>query len=203
MSENGLLCRKKAAFKSATTDSGHKLQKFPNLIKGESLENINVIFGDVTAFDIQGKDAYLACLMMHQNREVIGYAVSFRNDTDLVLSALLSAEKKVGTLSGFIHHTDSDVRYCSETYIGKAISMGLKISMCKGNAYENAFAESLNRTIKYKEININEYENIEEAYSCLENFFDKYNNMKPHSSIGWMTPVEYKKRSFLEDSRKK
>ena len=203
MAENGFLCRKKARFKTSTTDSNHNLAKFPNLIKGRSLQNMNVIFGDVTAFDIQGKDAFLACLMRHRNREIVGYAVSLRNDTDLVLSALLSAEEKMGTLSDFIHHTDSDVRYCSDLYIETATSMGLKISMCKGNAYENAFAESLNKTIKYKEININEYENIEEAYACLEKYFHKYNNMKPHSSLGWLTPVSYGKRSFLENLSKK
>ena len=203
MSENGLLCNKKARFKTRTTDSGHNLQKFPNLIKDESLEYLNVIFGDVTAFDIQGKDAFLACLMRHQNREVLGYAVSFRNDTDLVLSALISAEKKSGSFSGYIHHTDTDVRYCSSRYINKATSMGFKISMCKGNAYENAFAESLNKTIKYKEININEYENIEEAYNCLDQYFHRYNNVKPHSSLKWLTPVEYMARSFFKDSRKK
>ena len=29
--------------------------------------------------------------------------------------------------------------------------------MCMGNVYENAHAESLNKTIKYKEINLSEY----------------------------------------------
>lgn len=75
--------------------------------------------------------------------------------------------------------------------------MGLKISMCKGNAYENAFAESLNKTIKYKEININEYGNIKEAYSCIEKYIYKYNNIKPHSSLGWLTPVEYGKKELF------
>ena len=35
--------------------------------------------------------------------------------------------------------------------------------MCRGNAYENAHAESLNKTIKYKEINLSDYQSFEEA----------------------------------------
>jgi hypothetical protein len=33
----------------------------------------------------------------------------------------------------------------------------MKVSMCKGNAYENAHAESLFITIMYQDINISEY----------------------------------------------
>ncbi len=34
----------------------------------------------------------------------------------------------------------------------------MKISMCLGNAYENAHAESLFKTIKYQEINVSAYD---------------------------------------------
>ncbi|EMO91451.1 hypothetical protein [Leptospira noguchii] len=53
------------------------------------------------------------------NREVIGKAVSDANNTELVLCALDDAIKTRGAkkLSGCIHHTDSDVRYCADKYI--------------------------------------------------------------------------------------
>lgn len=203
MTENGLLCRKKRAFKSSTTDSRHSLKKFPNLVKGKNLENMEILFGDVTAFDIKGKDAFLACLMRHKNREIVGFSVSYKNNTELVLAALLSAKVKLRSMTNFVHHTDTDVRYCSKIYIHKAIAMGLKISMCKGNAYENPFAESLNKTIKYKEINLNEYENIEEAYNCIEKYIYKYNTIKPHTSLGNLTPMEYKEKIGLKNLNKK
>ena len=71
--------------------------------------------------------------------------------------------------------------------------------MCVGNAYENAHAESFNKTVKRQESNISEYENKEESAILIFRFIEVYNNYMPHSSIGNMTPVEY--RMALEDKK--
>jgi len=91
---------------------------------------------------------------------VIGRAISDSNNTDLVFCALNDAIRKRGAMSlnGCIHHTDTDVRYCSDRYIQKLRETKMKISMCLGNAYENAHAESLFKTIKYQEINVSAYD---------------------------------------------
>ena len=194
MKENSLLCRKKKKYKSKTTDSKHPYRKYKNLIKGFETTNISqLIVGDVTAYDIKGKDHFLATLMDRHNREVIGLAVSDKNNTELVLAALDDAVKTRSNLKGCIHHTDSDVRYCSKEYINKLESCGMEISMCVGNAYENAHAESFNSTIKRQEINISDYDTKEESAKSIFNFIKKYNSIRPHSSLQDFTPIEYKK----------
>ncbi len=60
-------------------------------------------------------------------------------------------------IRGAIHHTDTDVRYCSAQYTAAAFELELNLSMTLGNVYENAHSESLNKTIKRQEINVNEY----------------------------------------------
>ena len=197
MRENGLSCRKTKRYVPATTDSRHKYLKYPNIAKDVITDNINqVVVGDVTAFDINGKDHFLAELMDRHNREVIGKAVSDKNDTELVLSALEDACQN-RDLKGCIHHTDADVRYCSKDYIDRLNGIGMNISMCVGNAYENAHAESFNKTIKRQEINISDYDSKEEAASSIFNFIELYNNYRPHSSLGKMTPAEY--RELLDE----
>lgn len=192
MKENSLLCRKSKRYVPATTDSRHKYMKYPNIAKEVITDNINqVIVGDVTAYDIKGKDHFLAELMDRHNREVIGKAVSDKNDTTLVLSALDDANRN-RDLKGCIHHTDADVRYCSKAYIDRLEEIGMKISMCVGNAYENAHAESFNKTVKRQEINISDYDSKEESAVSIFRYIDLYNNYRPHSSIGNMTPVEYR-----------
>ncbi|MBE7412265.1 MAG: hypothetical protein HS129_09435 [Leptospiraceae bacterium] len=52
-----------------------------------------------------------------ENREVIGRAVSDKLNSELVRSAFESALMNRGSLEGYIHHTDSDRRYCSHEYI--------------------------------------------------------------------------------------
>ena len=71
--------------------------------------------------------------------------------------------------------------------------------MCVGDAYENAHAESLNKTIKYKEINLSQYESFEEASESIFEFIHLYNTMKPHSALGWMPPMRYEEE-YLKKS---
>lgn len=193
MRENGLLCRKTRRFRAGTTDSRHRYYKYPNIAKDFETTDINqVIVGDVTAYDVRGKDHYCASLMDRHNREVIGKAVSDKNDTALVLAALEDAHRNRPNLWGCIHHTDADVRYCSDDYINRLKDLGMHISMCVGNAYENAHAESFNKTIKRQEINISEYESKEESAESIFRFIDLYNSYRPHSALGGMTPIEFK-----------
>jgi putative transposase len=193
MSWNGLLCRKHKHFRIGTTDSRHRYRKYPNIAKDITTTDINkVIVGDVTAYDIKGKDHFCASLMDRHNHEVIGRAVSDKNDTELVLAALENAHYNRPDLRGCIHHTDSDVRYCSDEYVKRITDLEMKISMCVGNAYENAHAESFNKTLKRQEINISEYSSKEESAESIFRFMDLYNSYRPHSSIGGMTPVEFR-----------
>lgn len=197
MREYSLLCMKKKKFRSKTTDSHHGLKKYKNLAKDFETTDINqVIVGDVTAYDVRGKDHYLATLMDRHNREIIGKAISDKNNTELVLTALENAVQSRGehNLKNCIHHTDSDVRYCSYDYIKRLNFLEMKISMCVGNAYENAHAESFNSTVKRQEINISDYESKEESAWSIFNFIDKYNSIRPHSSIMNLTPVEYREK---------
>jgi len=50
---------------------------------------------------------------------------------------------------GLIHHSDRGVQYASIAYTERLLSMGVHISMsAKGNAYDNAKAESFFKTLK-------------------------------------------------------
>jgi transposase InsO family protein len=194
MGYNGLLCLKKRRFQPGTTDSRHKYLKYPNIAKEIVTTNINqVIVGDVTAYDIKGKDHYCAILTDRHNHEAIGAAVSDKNDTELVLAALENAHRNRPDLRGCVHHTDADVRYCSDAYRNRVLELGVKISMCVGNVYENAHAESFNKTLKRQEINISSYDSKEESAESIFRFIDRYNSYRPHSSLGGLTPLEYKR----------
>jgi putative transposase len=201
MRENGLLCRKKARFKPGTTDSRHRYRKYPDMVQDFVTTGINqVIVGDVTAYDVRGKDHYCASLMDRHNREIIGKAVSDKNNKNLVLAALEDAHANRPNMEGCIHHTDADVRYCSDAYIKRLTEMGMNISMCVGNAYENPHAESLNKTLKRQEINISDYETKDESAKSIFRFMEVYNSFRPHSALGGLAPVEFR---MIEIQKKK
>jgi transposase InsO family protein len=203
MRKYDLLCRKSRKCNVKTTQSGHKLRKFPNLLKDMQVDRpAQVLVADVTAFDIKGKDHYLALLMDLFTRENVGMAISDKNDTALVLACLEDAVAQVPAIRGAIHHSDSDVRYCSAAYIARATELGLKMSMTVGNVYENAHAESLNKTFKRQEINVNEYPDKSSAAASLFRFKHVYNTERPHSSLGNVPPAAFR-REFEARSREK
>ena len=61
-----------------------------------------------------------------------------------------------------------------------------------GNPYDNAFAESFIKTLKYEEVNLHEYEVINEAKQNIDHFIEQvYNAKRLHSSLGYTTPNEF------------
>lgn len=62
-----------------------------------------------------------------------------------------------------------------------------------GAARQNDYAERLMRTIKEEEVDLSEYLNFAEAYQQIEQFLeDVYMEKRIHSSLGYLTPSEYK-----------
>lgn len=81
--------------------------------------------------------------------------------------------------------------------------MQMKISMVCDNVYENAHAESLNKTLKYKVINLNEFDSLEEAEAIIARYIRFYNEEKPHSSLRWLTPQAFGALSEHADTTRK
>jgi len=62
----------------------------------------------------------------------------------------------------------------------------------KGNAYDNAKAESFFKTLKQEEVYLKEYQTFQEAQSNLGQFIeDVYNSKRLHSSLGYVPPIEF------------
>ena len=69
----------------------------------------------------------------------------------------------------------------------------------KGNPYDNAFAESFMKTLKYEEVLINEYETFRDACENIRDFIERvYNGKRLHSSIGYVPPNEFEKEAALK-----
>ena len=60
----------------------------------------------------------------------------------------------------------------------------------KRRAIDNVFTERLWRTVKYEEVYLKSYENGQHAWQSLDAYFKRYNELRPHSSLGGKTPKE-------------
>jgi transposase InsO family protein len=95
--------------------------------------------------------------------------------------------------SGCIHHSDRGVQYASADYVALLKQHGMEISMsAKGNPYDNAFMESFNKTLKYEEVHLWNYETYNDVIERLPFFIEEvYNRKRLHSSIGYVPPIEF------------
>jgi transposase InsO family protein len=65
----------------------------------------------------------------------------------------------------------------------------------RGNAYDNAQAESFIKTLKYEEVYLFEYETMDEARSRIGHFLEEvYNQKRLHSALGYVPPVEFEQQ---------
>jgi transposase InsO family protein len=168
MRESDLLCRVKRR-QVKTTNSRHRFPRYPNLIKGIVITRLNQVWlSDITYIRIRTGFVYLAAILGAFSRKVIGYAVSSALDTTLTPQALKMAIVRRQPSPGIIHHSDQGVQYASSEYVDEFMRHNFEISMAyTGNPYENAMMESFFKTLKYEEVNLCEYETIEEVVARL------------------------------------
>jgi putative transposase len=202
MREESLLCHLKRQF-VPTTDSHHRLQVYPNLVKGLTLDAPDVVWvADITSIRLLSSFVYLAAVLDAYSRKCIGWNLSKRIDTQLALGALEKALATRDVRPGLIHHSDRGVQYASTAYVERLLSVQAHISMSAvGNPYDNARAESFFKTLKQEEVYLKQYQTFEEAQANIGQFLEDVSNTKRlHSSLGYVPPAEFE-MAYAQDLR--
>ena len=194
MKQHNLIVKRKR-YTPRTTNSRHKLPRYQNLMKDVHVFQINQVWvTDITYIAINGEFAYLAHIMDLASRRIVGWELGWDMSTKLTKTALKRAVILRGkeNVKGCIHHSDHGSQYLAFDYMQELSNYSMLPSMGEvGNSYDNAFAESLNKTIKNEEVWTNEYVSFIHAYESIATFVAKYNERRLHSSIGYITPLEF------------
>lgn len=182
-----------------TTDSEHRNPVYPNLLRGMEIERPNQVWAaDFTYIQLKNEFVYLAVELDVFTRKCLGWSLSYSLGTETALDALQMAlyERRDENLSGLIHHSDRGTQYTSFDFTKCLRDHGIQISNSrKGNPYDNAYAESFFKTLKYEEVYLNEYDTFEEAWNNIQQFIeDVYNTKRMHSGIGYLTPQEFEQK---------
>lgn len=174
-----------------TTNSHHSLARYPNQVVGLSLDRPDQVWvGDITYIRLGESFVYLAVLLDVFTRCIRGWHLGRGLDAGLTLTALKQALEHH---QPEIHHSDQGVQYAATGYVEILKQRGIQISMAEvGEPTQNGYAERLMRTIKEEEVDLSEYRNFEEAYTEIKRFLeDVYMHKRIHSSIGYLTPIEF------------
>jgi putative transposase len=153
--------------------------------------------GDITYIKTKIGWVYLATVQDLFNREIVGYAVSKRIDSELVKRALSAALGRTGASGkGTLFHSDRGIQYASKSFQTMLRDHGFVGSMSRsGCPYDNAVAESFFSTAKRECIYRKEYAGLDEVKADLFAYIELfYNRKRMHSALGYKTPVEFKKR---------
>ncbi len=85
-------------------------------------------------------------------------------------------------------------------FIGQAVRGWLEgvgcgtIFITPGSPWENAYIESFIGKLRDECLNCEVFGNVEEARMVIEAWREEYNTKRPHSSLGYLTPVEFARR---------
>ena len=145
--------------------------------------------GDITYIRTPSGFMYMAAIIDWHSKAILSYKLSNSMDSRLVTSILEEALSKYP--SPLIFNSDQGSQYTGSEHIRILENHGIQISMnCKVRSIDNIIMERFFRTLKYNCIFINEFKNISELKEGINNYVDKYNNRRFHSSIGYKKPMD-------------
>jgi putative transposase len=94
-------------------------------------------------------------------------------------------------------------------FVSNAVCQWLKQAGCStlfiepGSPWENGYIESFNDKFRDECLNREIFRNGGEAQVIVEAFRQEYNNYRPHSALGYLTPTEFARRYFEKNQVEK
>ncbi|MGZ3939968.1 MAG: IS3 family transposase [Flavisolibacter sp.] len=192
LADYGLLVRRRKRKKLFTTDSRHPFKKYPNLVKELELSRPDHVWvSDITYISLREKYCYLSLVTDAYSRKIIGYCLWASLKKEGPLNALSMALSNRESKENLIHHSDRGLQYCCADYINKLNGSHIAVSMTeKGDPYENALAERINGILKMEFDLGKKFDNFQQASMAVDNAIRVYNNIRPHASINYLTPLQ-------------
>jgi putative transposase len=200
MKARGLRGRKKPRRWTHTTDSKHAHPPAQNLLAQQLPPSgpDQAWATDITYLRTAEGWLYVAAILDLWSRRIVGWSCSSTLHVALVQEALSRALRLRRPPRGLLHHSDRGVQYACEEYRSTLAGAGLVCSMSrKGNCYDNATIESFWSTLK-TETGLDDVipKNRSAAKLIVFDFIETfYNPSRRHSSLGYLSPVDFENRS--------
>lgn len=167
-------------------DQAHKI--YPYLLRNVNITQVNQVWSaDITYIPMPHGFMYLVAIIDWYSRYVLSWRLSNTLDVDFCLEALEDA-LSYGTPE--IFNTDQGSQFTSLAFTGRLNDARIRISMDgRGRALDNVFVERLWCSVKYEDIYLKSYQTVSELSLGLGQYFNFYNDERPHQGLNGYTPA--------------
>jgi putative transposase len=137
-------------------------------------------------------------------REIVGWCFSLFASAKEALKALEMAidvhfPNGIPEGLGLTLNSDNGCQFGSRAYLSAVKDLGITFTRTGYDTpEENAYIESFFGKLKEEEVWLKEYESISDAEQSIRDWIYKYNYERIHSSLGYLTPIEFKEKWFSE-----
>jgi putative transposase len=142
---------------------------------------------------------YVAAVIDLFSRRVVGWSMKAEMTAQLVTDALVMAIWRRGKPDALLHHSDQGSQYTSEQFMTLMADNGIACSMSRsGNVWDNAAMESFFSSLKTERIARKVYRTRNAARADVFDYIERfYNTIRRHSTIGYLSPVEFERKVGL------
>src|SRR5690242_13989951 len=195
MSQTGLagVSRRKFVVTTVKSDS----RQAPDLVERDFTASVpdRLWVADITYVPTWAGFLYLAVVLDAFSRRIVGWSMATTLAARLVLDALDMA-LLTRRPRGVIHHSDQGSQYTSIEFGQRCRKAGVRPSMGSvGDAYDNAMCESFFATLECELLARRRFTTQAQARTAVFEFIEGfYNPRRRHSSIGYLSPIDYEQR---------
>ncbi|MDQ0203635.1 transposase InsO family protein [Pectinatus haikarae] len=155
----------------------------------------NVVVSDLTYVRVGTSWHYICVLIDLFNREIIGYSAGPHKTAKLVKQAFMTVKESLENIH--IFHTDRGNEFKNQLIEEMLEVFEINRSLShKGYPYDNAVAEATFKIIKTEFVKDQTFMNLSALKLQLADYVNWFNNHRIHSSLGYLTPVAYRKNNL-------
>jgi putative transposase len=146
---------------------------------------------------------YLAAIVDCYSRRVVGWSMRADLEAELVVDALEMAVARRRPRAGLVHHSDQGSQYVSLIFGERCRDAGVQLSTgSKGDAYDNAVAESFFASLEKDLLRRRSFPTRDEARTAVFDYIETfYNPIRLHSTLGYLSPVDYEKMESKKEQK--
>ena len=198
MRTHGIAAETKRRFR-CTTDSNHGRPVAENVLdrRFEPAAPDRAWTADITSIATGEGWLHLAAVEDPYSRRIVGWSLSERIDSRLVVDALAMAISARLPGAGLVAPSGQGSQYASVHYQALLARQGGACRMSRrANCWDNAPMESFLASLKKEPTRGEIFPTREEARSSLFEYIEVFSNrIRRHSSLGYKSPAEYERAS--------